>query len=70
MSGSGQRITGKVVEGFSRLLLLIGATVFFIGGKFLYEIKHRNFLASESIGILGGLFLMFLGWAIARPKGP
>jgi len=44
---------------------LAGATVFFIGGKFLYEIKHVSFLVSEVVGILGGVLLMLLGAGIA-----
>lgn len=45
----------------SRLLLLVGAAIFLIGGKFLYEVEHVSFAVSETICILGGVFLMLLG---------
>jgi hypothetical protein len=35
--------------------------VFLIGGKFLYEMKHVNFMTAEAEGILGGVLLMLLG---------
>ena len=47
------------------LLLLVGAAVFFVGDKFLYEIKHVNFFLSAAIGILGGVLVMLLGVGIA-----
>jgi hypothetical protein len=37
-------------EDYARMLppaAVVGAAVFFIGGKFLYEIKHVSFLVSE-----------------------
>jgi hypothetical protein len=39
--------------------------VFCVGDKFLYEIKHMNFLVSEAVGILGGVLLMLMGAGIA-----
>ena len=55
----------KIVRGCSRLLLWVGAAVFLVGGKFLYEIKHVNFFVSAAIGILGGVLVMLLGAGIA-----
>jgi hypothetical protein len=43
----------NIIRGCSRLLQWMGAGVFFVGGKFLYEIKHVNFLEAETVGILG-----------------
>ncbi|HKF52241.1 MAG TPA: hypothetical protein VKB26_08005 [Candidatus Acidoferrales bacterium] len=55
----------KVIRGFSRLLLWVGALIFFFGDAFLYEIKHVSFLLSALIGILGGVLVMFLGAGLA-----
>jgi hypothetical protein len=46
-------------------LIFVGATIFLVGDKFLREIKNVTFAVSESVGILGGLSLMFLGAGIA-----
>ena len=63
----------KVIRGCSRLLLWVGAAVFLVGGKFLYEIKHVNFANAEAEGIIGGVLLMLLGAGIgmadtSRPR--
>ena len=58
-------MSASAVRGFSRLLLWSGAAVFLVGGKFLYEIRHRSFAASEVVGIVVGILLMLLGAAIA-----
>jgi hypothetical protein len=63
----------KIIRGCSRLLLWVGAAVFLVGGKFLYEIKHVNFGNAEAEGIIGGVLLMLLGAGIgmadtSRPR--
>jgi hypothetical protein len=68
MFESRQPVLRRVIEGCSSLLLLAGAITFLVGDKFLHEIKHEGFLASEGNGIVGGLLLMLLGVAIA-PAG-
>ena len=65
MADSRQPVLKRIIRGCSRLLLVVGAAVFLVGGKFLYEIKHANFLVSETVGILGGVLLMLLGAAMA-----
>jgi hypothetical protein len=70
MSESRQRVLGRVIKGCSRVLLLVGAAAFLVGGKLLHEIKHESFLASEGIGVVGGILLMLLGAAIALPGKP
>jgi hypothetical protein len=65
MSDSRQPLQQWIIRGCSRLLLLVGAAVFLIGGKFLYEIQHVSFLVSETIGILAAVVLMLLGAGIA-----
>jgi hypothetical protein len=60
-----QPVIEKMLRGCSRLLLLVGAAVFFVGDKFLYEIKHVNFFISAAVGILGGSLVMLLGAGIA-----
>ena len=64
MNDSERPIEHRIIWGCSRLFLWSGAAIFFVGGKFLYEIKHKNFLLSEMTGILAGTLLMFLGWAV------
>jgi hypothetical protein len=39
----------------------VGAAIFLICGKFLYEIKHVSFAVSETICILGGVLVMLVG---------
>jgi len=58
-------ILQRIIEGCSSLLLLVGATVFLVGDKFLHEVKHAGFLASEGVGIAGGIVLMLLGGGLA-----
>jgi hypothetical protein len=65
MANSYQPVLKKIIQGCSRLLLWVGAAVLLIGGKFLYEIKHVNFLASEAYGLLVGVLLMLLGAGIS-----
>jgi hypothetical protein len=65
MRDSKQPTRQTIIRACSQVLLLIGAAVFLIGGKFLYEIKHGSFLVSETIGILAGVLLMLFGAGIA-----
>jgi hypothetical protein len=65
MADSKQPVLQRIMKACSRLLLLVGAAVFLVGGKFLYEIKHMSFAVSEVIGIAGGVLLMLLGAGIA-----
>jgi hypothetical protein len=48
----------------------VGAVVFLVGGKFLYEIKHVSFLVSEGVCIVGGVLMMLLGAGIAIKNKP
>lgn len=50
-----------MIQGCSYHFPRIGAAVFLVVGKFLYEIKHVSFMVSETVGILGGVVLMLLG---------
>jgi hypothetical protein len=73
MTGSKQPALQRIVQACSSLLLFVGAAVFFVGGKFLYEIKHGSFLVSETVGILAGVLSMLLGAGIAiagKSPGP
>lgn len=72
MADSRQPILQRILQGCSSLLLWVGAVVFLVGGKFLYEVKHTDFLVAEGIGILGGVLLMLLGAGIVvagKPPG-
>ena len=73
MADSRQPMPQRIIRVCSRLLLAVGAAIFLVGGKFFYEIKHVNFLFSETVGILGGVILMLLGAGIAlagKSAGP
>ena len=54
-----------IVDGCSRLLLWIGAAVFFLGGKLLHEVKHIAFFDAEVFCIIVGIVLMMLGGGVA-----
>lgn len=58
----------RFLSGGSKLLLYIGAAVFLVGGKFLYEIRHVSFFTAEVVGILCGVLLMILGAAIGPAR--
>jgi hypothetical protein len=60
-----QPVIQTILRGCSRLLLWVGAAVFFFGDAYLYEIKHVNFLVSATVGILGGSLVMLMGAGIA-----
>ena len=68
MTDSNQLLLKRIIQGCSRLLVWIGAAVFLLGGKFLYEIKHVNFLTSEVAGILVGVLMMLLGAGIGNAE--
>ncbi|MGO9339912.1 MAG: hypothetical protein ACLPY1_20625 [Terracidiphilus sp.] len=60
-----QQVLQRIIRVCSRLLLWAGATVFFVGDAFLYEIKHVNFFVSAAVGVIGGGLVMLLGAGIA-----
>lgn len=64
MTDSRDSVLQRTIRGCSRLLLWVGALVFFFGGAFLYEIKHVNFFVSAATGILGGVLVMLIGAGI------
>ena len=67
MNSVQKRVESKrrnIIRVCSRLLLWAGAAAFLVGGKFLYEIKHVNFVIAEAEGILGGVLLALLGAGI------
>jgi hypothetical protein len=65
IADSMQPVLKRSIQRCSRILIFVGATIFLVGDKFLREIKNVTFAVSESVGILGGLSLMFLGAGIA-----
>ena len=58
-------LTYRIVNAFSQFIKWAGAVVFLFGGKFLYEIRHKDFLTSEVLGILIGIFLVAIGAGIS-----
>jgi Zn-dependent protease len=47
-----------------RVLAYTGAAVFFIGDRYLHEVKHIDYLLSFMIAIGAALLLMLLAYAI------
>lgn len=70
MIDSRQPVLQRVICGSSRLLLWVGAAIFFVGDAYLYEIRHVNFFVSAAVGILGGSLVMLLGAGIAAACKP
>ena len=66
MANSTQSTPQLIAKGFSRMLIFTGAAVFLLGDRFLREIEHWSFFASEAAGILTGVALMLFGvmWAL------
>ena len=64
MDDSGKPVLKKAIQGCSRLFVLAGAAVFFVGDRFLHEVEHVDFPTSELVGIGGGVLLMMLGAGI------
>jgi hypothetical protein len=59
------RPTGvRIVQFLSKLLMVLGACVFVLGDKFLDEFAHFHFVTGEVVGILSGLLLCAVGFAI------
>ena len=57
------------IQFLSRVLKVIGGLVFLLGDRFLRNIMHFDFLMGEVIGILSGLLLCALGFAIGKSVG-
>jgi hypothetical protein len=66
MTSISNSILRRLLNACSKVALFSGATVFFFGGKFLYEIKHVDFLTAEAFGISCGVLLMIMG-AVVGP---
>jgi hypothetical protein len=49
---------------FSKLLMVLGIFVFLIGDRFLEGFAHFAFITSEIVGIVSGLLLCGLGYAL------
>jgi hypothetical protein len=58
----------RLLGGISKVVLFIGAAVFLIGDKFLYEIRHVDFFTAEAVGISCGVLLMILGAAMGPTR--
>lgn len=54
------------IQFLSKVLMVIGGLVFLFGDRFLREILHFDFLLGEVVGILSGLLLCALGFAIGK----
>ena len=64
MTAQNQQLFRKLKYLLSRTLLMVGAAGFLIGDRFLHEIMHVNAVASEVIGIGGGILVMLIGGAL------
>jgi hypothetical protein len=58
-----------MIQFLSKVLMVIGLLVFLFGDRLLREIMHFDFLLGEAIGILSGLLLCVLGFAIGKSVG-
>jgi hypothetical protein len=70
MANSTQSTPQLIGKGFSRMLIFTGAAVFLLGDRFLREIEHWSFFASEAAGILTGVALMLFGAGIDKAFKP
>lgn|GEM_PF-3925085 len=59
----------STIQFLSKVLMVIGGLVFLFGDRFLRNVMHFDFLAGEVIGILSGLLLCALGFAIGKSVG-
>jgi len=55
---------GATLQGFSWLLIAIGALGFFIGDRALREFFHMKFVMAELIGIGGSILCMVAGFGL------
>ncbi len=61
------RSTGdRIVHFLSRLMMVLGVLVFLLGDRFLEDFAHFGFVLGEVVGILSGLLLCVLGFAIGK----
>ena len=58
-----------MIQLLSKGLMVIGGLVFLFGDRFLREIMHFSFLMGEVTGILSGLLLCAIGFAIGKSVG-
>lgn len=61
MTSTSNPVLQRFLTGGSKAVMIAGAAVFLVGGKFLYEIRHVNFFTAEVIGILCGVLLIIFG---------
>jgi hypothetical protein len=57
------------IQFLSKVLIVIGGLIFLFGDRFLRNVMHFDFLMGEVIGILSGLLLCGLGFAVGRSVG-
>jgi len=57
------------IQFLSKVMMLIGGLVFLFGDRFLRTLFHFGFLTGEVIGILSGLLLCALGFALGKSVG-
>ncbi len=64
MDDSARSAGVRIVQLLSKLLMVFGACVFLFGDKFLEDFAHFRFVTGEVVGILSGLLLCAIGFAI------
>ena len=57
------------IQFLSKVLMVIGGLVFLFGDRFLRNVMHFSFLMGEVIGILSGVLLCAVGFAVGRSVG-
>ena len=66
MPGPKQTMWRKIRWGLSRTLMVLGGLMFWVGDRFLIEIKHWTFLPALALAIAAGILLMLAGAGIGR----
>lgn len=66
MNESAKAAGTATIQFLSKVLMITGGLVFLLGDRFLRNVMHFSFLMGEVIGILSGLSLCALGFALGK----
>ncbi|WP_109484975.1 hypothetical protein [Occallatibacter savannae] len=66
MNESPQSARVAAIQFLAKALMVIGVLVFLLGDRFLRNVMHLDFWAGEAIGILSGLLLCAIGFALGN----
>ena len=66
MNESAKAAGTATIQFLSKVLMITGGLVFLFADRFLRNVMHFSFLMGEVIGILSGLLLCALGFALGK----